>query len=76
MTFCFVIRLGRPQTLEQPKLDDDFAEMTPGEQEKALMKLKHEEACRFYTAATGLRCERHMRALRLPFLNMRQYLIK
>jgi len=67
---------GRPQTLEKPKLDDNFEEMNPGEQEEALMSLKHKQANLYYTAATGLKCERHMRALRLPYLNMRQYLIK
>jgi len=66
----------RPQTLEKPKLDDNFEEMNPGEQEEALMNLKHKQANLYYTAATGLKCERHMRALRLPYLNMRQYLIK
>ena len=50
--------------------------MNPEEQEDALVKLKHEQANLYYTAATGLKCERHMRALRLPYLEMRQYLIK
>ena len=67
---------GRPQTLEKPKLSDNFEKMDPEEQEKALVKLKHEQANLYYTAATGLKCERHMRALRLPYLEMRQYLIK
>lgn len=67
---------GRPQTLEKPKLSDDFNKMDPEEQKKAMMKLKHEQANLYYTAATGLKSERHMRALRLPYVDMRQYLIK
>ena len=66
----------RPQTLEKPKLSDNFEEMNPREQEEALMNLKRKQANLYYTAATGLKCERHMRALRLPYLDMRQYLIK
>ena len=67
---------GRPQTLEKPKLSDNFDNMDSEEQEEGLMKLKHEQANLYYTAVTGLKCERHMRALRLPYLEMRQYLIK
>ena len=67
---------GHPQTLEKPKLSDNFEEMDPEEQEEALMKLKHDQANLYYTAATGLKCERHMRALRLPYLEMRQYLVR
>lgn len=68
--------LKRPQTWEKPKLSDDFEEMNPGEQEEALKNLKHQQANLYYTAATGLKCARHMRALRLPYLSMRQYLIQ
>ncbi len=68
--------LGRPQTLEKPKLSDTFEVMNPREQQEALMNLKHKQANLYYTAATGLKCERHMQALRLPYLDMRQYLIK
>ena len=68
--------LGRPQSLETPKLSDNFEEMNPEEQQEALMDLKHKQANLYYTAATGLKCERHMKALRLPYLGMRQYLIK
>ena len=66
----------RPQTLEKPKLSESFDNMNSEQQEEALIKLKHEQANLYYTAATGLKCERHMRALRLPYLEMRQYLIK
>ena len=69
-------KIGLPQTLEKPKLSDDFEIMNPGEQQEALLDLKHKKANLYYTAATGLKCERHMRALRLPYLEMRQYLIK
>ena len=67
---------GRPQTLEKPKLSDSFDQMDPEEQKAALIKLKREQANLYYIATTGLTCERHMRALRLPYLEMRQYLIK
>ncbi|KAL2051196.1 hypothetical protein ABVK25_008443 [Lepraria finkii] len=67
---------GRPQTMEKPKLSDNFDKMNPEEQEEALIELKHGQANLYYTAATGLKCERHMRALRLPYLEMRQCLIK
>ena len=40
------------------------------------MDLKHKQANLYYTAATGLKCELHMEALRLSYLDMRQYLIK
>ena len=66
----------RPQTLEKPKLSDDFEEMSPEEQQKALMDLKHKQVNLYYTAATALKCIRHLEALRLPHLNMRQYLIQ
>lgn len=62
--------------MEKPKLSDNFDKMNPEEQEEALIKLKHEQTNLYYTAATGLKCERHMRALQLPYLDMRQYLIK
>ena len=62
--------------MEKPKLSDNFDKMNPEEQEEALIKLKHKQTNLYYTAATGLKCERHMRALRLPYLYMRQYLIK
>ena len=62
--------------MEKPKLSDNFDKMNPEEQEEALIELKHGQANFYYTAATGLKCERHMRALRLPYLEMRQYLIK
>lgn len=50
--------------------------MSPVEQQEALMDLKHKKANLDYTAATGLKCESHMEALRLPYLDMRQYLIQ
>ena len=66
---------GRPQTLEKPKLSDNFDQMDPEEQKTALIKLKQEQTSLYYIATTGLNCERHMRALQLPYLEMRQYLI-
>lgn len=67
---------GRPQTWDKPKLNDNFNQMSPEDQEIALMQLKHEQANLYYTAATRLKSESHMRALRLPYLELRQYLIK
>lgn len=66
----------RPQLLERPKLSENFEEMSAGEQEEALINLKHDQANLYYTAATGLKCQRHLEALRLPYLQMRQYLVK
>ena len=67
---------GRRQTLEEPKLSDNFDKMDSEKQGKALLQLKHEQANLYYIAATGVKCKRHMRALRLPYLEMRQYVIK
>lgn len=50
--------------------------MNPEEQNTALIKLKREQASLYYIATTGLECEQHMRALRLPYLEMRQFLIR
>ena len=69
-------RCGASTDLTEPKLSNDFDKMNPEEQGKALMKLKHEQTNLYYTAATGLKCERHLRALKLPYLEMRQYLIR
>ena len=67
---------GRPQTLKKPRLSDDYDKMDPEEQKEAMMKFKKEQTNLYYTAATGLKNERHMQALRLPYLDMRQYLVK
>ena len=67
---------SRPQTLDVPKLSDDFNQMSTEDQEKASRNLKRELANLHYACATGVKCERHLRALRLPYLEMRQYLVK
>ncbi|KAI9742955.1 MAG: hypothetical protein M1835_002988 [Candelina submexicana] len=82
----FVVQAGYPalcdhdmrhqQSMQRPRLSDEFVEMSPGEQQEALMKLEHEQANLYYTAATGLMCKRHLRALRLPHLAIRQDLIR
>ncbi|KAI9699639.1 MAG: hypothetical protein M1836_002673 [Candelina mexicana] len=82
----FVVQAGYPalcdhdmryqQSMQRPRLSDEFDKMSPGEQQEALMKLKHEQANLYYTAATGLKCKRHLRALRLPHLAIRQDLIR
>ena len=65
-----------PQSLEKPKISDQFEEMNPEGQEKALKELRHKQANLYYTAATKLKREPHMQALQLPYLHMRQYLIQ
>ncbi|KAL9103637.1 MAG: hypothetical protein Q9163_001332 [Psora crenata] len=67
--------LGRIQSLEKPELSDDFDKMGPEQQKEALLKLKREQASLYYITATGVKCETHLRALRLPYLEMRQCLI-
>ncbi|KAL8714703.1 MAG: hypothetical protein Q9225_006528 [Loekoesia sp. 1 TL-2023] len=67
---------GRPQPLDKPKLSDSFDKMNPEEQEQAILKLKHEQVNLYYTAATILKHKGHTRALRLPYVAMRQFLIK
>ena len=66
----------RQQSLKEPKLPDNFEEMSPEAQEEALKKLKHEQANFYYIAYTALKSERHLRAIRLPGNSMRQYLIQ
>lgn len=66
---------GQPQTLEKPKLNADFDNMSLEEQERATSKLRQEKANLYYTAATCLKNKRHMRALKLPHLEMRKYLV-
>lgn len=82
----FFLQLGVPavcgdksmleQPLVPPKLPDNYEEMDPEEQRKALRTLKRDQAYRYYIATMGLKCKSHFRALRLRYLGLRQDLIK
>ncbi|KAF7589600.1 hypothetical protein BBP40_004060 [Aspergillus hancockii] len=67
---------SRPQSLQIPKLPQNFNEMYAEEQLQAKAKLRLEEANLFYTAATGLYNDAHLKALKIPHLGMRQYLFQ
>lgn len=67
--------MSRVQSLKKPKLPDDFNVMSAADKERAKIKFRLEEANLYYTAATGLENPKHLQALRLPNLGMRQYLI-
>lgn len=60
----------------KPKLPEDFDQMSLEEQETKMRKYKHELVSLSYMAATGVKNKRHLRALRVPYAEMRQYLIK
>lgn len=63
-----------PQSLKIPTLPEEFHSMSENEQIETMMYFRLEEANLYYTAATGIHNERHMNALRIPHLGMRQYL--
>lgn len=50
--------------------------MNPEEQLEAKTKFRLEEANLYYTAATGIHNDKHIKALKLPHLRMRQYLFQ
>ena len=66
----------RSQPLGTPKLPDNYDTMNPKEKEEAFIELRHNQANRFYIAATAMKCEVHLRALQTRYLGTRQYLIK
>ncbi|EAW07591.1 phosphotransferase enzyme family protein [Aspergillus clavatus NRRL 1] len=68
--------MAHPQSLETPTLPEDFDSMTAEEQLQAQAQLRQEEANLYYTAATGIHHDAHLRALRIPHLGMRQHLIQ
>lgn len=67
---------SRPQSLEIPTLPEEFNSMSEEEQIEIMTKFRLEEANLYYTAATGIHNSRHMDALRIPHLGVRQYLTR
>lgn len=67
---------SRTQSLQIPKLPENFTSMSPEEQIQTKTKWRLEEANLFYTAATGIYNEAHMNNLKMPHLAMRQYLFR
>ncbi|KAJ0417875.1 kinase-like domain-containing protein [Aspergillus carlsbadensis] len=68
--------LSKPQSLTIPSLPDDFDNMSFDEQRQAVNLFRLKEANLYYTAATGIHNEQHMDILKIPYLDMRQYLLK
>jgi hypothetical protein len=66
----------QPQSLDIPKLPDEFSNMGEEEKFKALVTFRLDEANLYYTAATGIHNDEHMNALKIPHLGMRQYLVQ
>lgn len=64
------------QSLQLPSLPEDFDHMNMEEQLEARTKFRLEEANLYYTAATGIQNDKHMEALKIPHLGMRQYLFQ
>lgn len=73
-TFC-EHDLSKPQSLEQPKLPDDYDKMEKMEKLQAQIKFQLGNANLFYTVATGAENDLNLLALRQPGLGMIQYLI-
>ncbi|KAK2771974.1 hypothetical protein FQN53_004833 [Emmonsiellopsis sp. PD_33] len=67
--------LTRPQTLEQPKLPDDFENLSPVDKQKAWTKYRLEQTNLCYAAFTGQENDLHFKALQHPNLGLLQYLI-
>ena len=65
---------SQTQSLKIPTLPEGLESMTPREKIQAKTKFSLEEANLYYTAATGIYNEEHMKALRIPYIGMRQYL--
>lgn len=57
-----------PQTLEEPELPRNFAQLAPSEQDEARKKYRHDEANLSYMAAVESSDPRHSLALRTPHL--------
>jgi hypothetical protein len=62
--------------MDIPSLPDDFDEMEIEQQRQCRAVFRLEEANLYYTAATGVHNDTHMGTLRLPYLGMRQYLLR
>ncbi|KAJ5135715.1 Mitochondria protein Fmp29 [Penicillium bovifimosum] len=67
---------SKPQSMDIPSLPDDFDEMEIEQQIHCKAVFRLEEANLYYTAATGVHSDKHMDSLRLPYLAMRQYLLR
>jgi hypothetical protein len=67
---------SRPQSLKIPTLPAEIDRMSAEEQLQAKSKFRLEEANLYYTAATGIHNDQHLKALRIPHLGMWQYLIQ
>ena len=67
---------SQTQSLQIPKLPENFSSMSPQEQIRTKTKWRLEEANLFYTAATGIYNEAHMDDLKMPHLAMQQYLFR
>lgn len=65
---------SRVQSLDIPALPDNFNDLSDGKKAQAIIKQRLEEMNLYYTAATGIHNEQHLKALRTPFLSMRKYL--
>ncbi|KAK1144326.1 hypothetical protein N8T08_005478 [Aspergillus melleus] len=66
----------RPQSMHIPSLPDDFDMMEIEQQRQFKAVFRLEEANLYYTAALGVYNDKHMDSLRLPYLGMRQYLLR
>lgn len=67
---------SHPQSLTIPSLPKEFDAMSGSEQRQVMANFRLQEANLYYTAATGIRNEKHINALRIPHLGMRQYLMQ
>lgn len=67
---------SQPQSMRVPSLPDNFGEMKFEQQMQYKAIFRLEEANLYYTAVTGIHNGQHMDVLRLPYLEIRQYLIR
>lgn len=67
--------LTQAQPMTRPQLPDNFDTLAAAERQKAWTKFRLEQASLYYTAATVLRNDTHLKAFRQPNIGVRQYLI-
>ncbi|KAE8371102.1 kinase-like domain-containing protein [Aspergillus bertholletiae] len=67
---------SQSQSMRIPSLLHDFDETGVDEQRQCRAIFRLGEANLYYTAATGVHNDKHMDSLRLPYLGMRQYLLR
>lgn len=65
---------SQSQELKILTLPETFDNMDTEERMEATTKFRLEQANLYYTAATGIRNDAHLRTLQIPHLGMRQYL--